>query len=90
MPAFDEDDIRNLEEVLSVAMAKARLHRLPVTREAMARKLMDAACTGERDPKKLVARSLDGGGGDDVFPPGLGMRPPSFASPIWQPPSLAA
>jgi hypothetical protein len=90
MPAFDEDDIRNLEQVLTRAARKARAHRIPVSLETLARRLLDVACTGERDPSKLIARALDNWDGDDFFPPALGLRPPPSGEPIWQPPSLAA
>jgi hypothetical protein len=90
MPAFEEDDIRNLEQVLTVAASKARARRTPVSRETLARRLFDAACAGERDPRRLVAYAVDGWDGDDFFPPVLGLRPPPLGAPIWQPASLAA
>ena len=90
MPAFEEDDIRLLEQLLVGAVARARSRRLAVTRETLARRLFEAASAGERDPDTLIEYALDIWDDDDFVPPALDVGALPSGAPIWQPASAGA
>ena len=61
--AFGPEDLKAMNEAFACALAKLKLttHPDPAT-EMVARRIIRAALSGERDPERLCALALEGDG----------------------------
>ena len=90
MPAFGASELDKLERILDEAVAEADARGLGLTRELIARRLIDAARSGAKDEAALRAAAIGTDNDDEPFPPDLGKRPIPLPKPIWPVPGLAA
>lgn len=90
MPAFGASELDKLERILDEAVAEADARGLGLTRELIARRLVDAARMGTKDEAALRSAAIEADNDDEPFPPNVGMRPIPLPKPIWPIPGIAA